>query len=115
MNTRETARLPQPIIWRCGEHLYEALTPREMEILRLVGDGLTNQDIADTLGIDERTTRTHVSNILVKTGTRNRTHLVRMAIEAGMILVNPPTDTKTLLTLANHYMRLAQQALEAGL
>lgn len=121
MNTHETARLPQPIIWRYtvghNTHYFEALTARELEVLRLVGDGLSNQDIGDVLGIDERTTRSHVSSILSKTAARNRTHLVRMAIEAGIIIINAPpdpTDAMTLLTLASHYMQLAQQALENG-
>lgn len=121
MNTRETARLPQPIIWRyaVGHNLYyfEALTPRETEVLRLVGDGLSNREIADVLGTDERTARSHVSHILAKTGARNRTRLVRMAIEAGLILVSATpdvTDAKTLLAFAHHYMQLAQQALKEG-
>lgn len=49
------------------------LTPRELEVLRLIGEGLTNQEIADTLFIGIKTVKTHVSNILSKLGVQDRT------------------------------------------
>ena len=51
----------------------EPLTVREVEILRLVAQGLSNQEIADVLVISERTVRTHVTNILTKLHLANRT------------------------------------------
>jgi NarL family two-component system response regulator LiaR len=50
-----------------------ALTEREMQVLSLVAQGLTNQEIAESLGIGERTVRTHVGNILAKLHLANRT------------------------------------------
>jgi len=52
---------------------HEELTERELEVLRLIGEGLTNQEIADTLFIGIKTVKTHVSNILSKLGVNDRT------------------------------------------
>ena len=52
------------------------LTPREAEIAALVRQGLTNREIADALVVSERTVETHVSNVLRKTGHRNRRELL---------------------------------------
>lgn len=52
---------------------HEDLTERELEVLRLIGEGLTNQEIADTLFIGIKTVKTHVSNILSKLGVNDRT------------------------------------------
>jgi len=52
---------------------HEDLTPRELEVLRLIGEGLTNQEIADRLFIGVKTVKTHVSNILDKLGVADRT------------------------------------------
>ena len=54
------------------------LSPRETEVLKLLAAGSSNADIAETLGIAERTVKTHVSNILYKTRTDNRLELARM-------------------------------------
>jgi DNA-binding CsgD family transcriptional regulator len=53
------------------------LTPRELEIGRLVGEGATNQEIADRLGIARRTVTTHVSRIFDKVGVGSRLELIR--------------------------------------
>ena len=55
----------------------ERLTYREEEVLRLVGDGLTDRKIADCLGVSKRTAEAHVSNILRKLGVRNRAQAAR--------------------------------------
>lgn len=60
------------------------ITPREAEILALVRQGKTNKAIAREFGIDYTTVRTHVSNILRKTGAHNRTELAVMALGATM-------------------------------
>jgi DNA-binding NarL/FixJ family response regulator len=61
-----------------------ALTDREREVLILVAQGLSNQQIADVLVISERTARTHVSNILSKLGVASRTQAALLAIREGI-------------------------------
>lgn len=61
-----------------------SLTDREVEILQHMALGLTNQEIADTLVLSERTVRTHVTNILAKLGLSNRTQAVLYALRAGI-------------------------------
>jgi DNA-binding NarL/FixJ family response regulator len=60
------------------------LTERETEILSLIGQGRTNQEIADHLVISERTVRTHVSNILSKLALTSRTQAALFAVRAGL-------------------------------
>lgn len=62
----------------------EPLTEREVEILKLVAEGLTNQDIAHKLVVSERTVRTHVSNILSKLHLANRTQAALYALREGI-------------------------------
>lgn len=62
----------------------EPLTARELEILKLVAQGLTNQDIAEKLTVSERTVRTHVSNILSKLHLANRTQAALYALREGI-------------------------------
>jgi NarL family two-component system response regulator LiaR len=61
----------------------QPLTGRELEVLRLVAQGLTNQEIADKLVVGERTVRTHVSNILAKLRLANRTQAALYALREG--------------------------------
>ncbi len=62
----------------------EPLTEREMEVLRLVARGLSNEEIAERLYIGERTARTHVSNILSKLHLANRTQAALYALREGL-------------------------------
>jgi NarL family two-component system response regulator LiaR len=62
----------------------EPLTGREMDVLRLVAQGLTNQEIAETLIIGVGTVRTHVSNILSKLHLANRTQAALHALREGL-------------------------------
>jgi DNA-binding NarL/FixJ family response regulator len=62
-----------------------AMTPREIEVLRVVGAGKANKEIAAELGISERTARTHVSNILSKLGLHSRTQAALWAVSEGMV------------------------------
>lgn len=62
----------------------EPLTEREAEVLSLVAQGLTNQDIADRLFVSERTVRTHVSNVLSKLHLANRTQAALYALRKGL-------------------------------
>jgi len=66
----------------------EALTERETEVLRLLGQGLANKEIAASLTITEKTVKTHVSNILAKLGVSSRTQAALYAVRIG--LVSPP-------------------------
>jgi DNA-binding NarL/FixJ family response regulator len=63
----------------------EALTQREVEIMRLMTGGYSNREIADALCISEGTVKNHVSNILSKLGVRDRTRAVLRAIENGLV------------------------------
>jgi DNA-binding NarL/FixJ family response regulator len=67
--------------------LTEELTSRELEVLRLVGAGRANKEIAAELLISERTARTHVSNILGKLGLSSRTQAALWAVREGLIEV----------------------------
>ena len=62
-----------------------ALSAREMEIIGLVADGLTNQEIAEKLTISKRTVDNHVSNMFTKTGSKNRVALLNWAMDNGKI------------------------------
>ena len=61
------------------------LSAREMEIIELVADGLTNQEIAEKLTISKRTVDNHVSNMFTKTGSKNRVALLNWAMDHGKI------------------------------
>jgi DNA-binding NarL/FixJ family response regulator len=61
------------------------LTSREREVMALVAEGLTNAEIGERLFMSPATARTHVSRILTKLGARDRTQLVVMAYESGLV------------------------------
>jgi DNA-binding NarL/FixJ family response regulator len=65
----------------------EALTRRELEVLRLVAEGLANRSIAERLGITEHTAKFHVHTILGKLGTQSRTEAVVRAARRGLIAI----------------------------
>jgi NarL family two-component system response regulator LiaR len=66
----------------------EPLTAREVEVLRLVAQGLSNQEISDRLCITERTVRNHVSHILDKLHLANRTQAALYALREGLASLN---------------------------
>jgi DNA-binding NarL/FixJ family response regulator len=65
--------------------VFSALTPRELEILKLVAEGHTNQEIADLLVLSIKTVQAHRANVMDKLGLHDITHLVRFAIRYGLI------------------------------
>ncbi|HSK27939.1 MAG TPA: response regulator transcription factor [Jiangellales bacterium] len=71
---------------RPDRRLVDRLTEREVEVLRLVGHGLSNAEIADELVVSPLTAKTHVSRILGKLGVRDRAGLVVVAYEAGLVV-----------------------------
>ena len=69
----------------------EALTEREVEVLRLVAQGLSNQDIAKDLTISERTVGNHIGSILRKLHLANRTQAALYALKRGLVDINSAT------------------------
>jgi two-component system, NarL family, nitrate/nitrite response regulator NarL len=65
----------------------EPLTPREIQVLELVAEGLSNKGIAARLDISDQTVKFHVSSICGKLGAANRTDAVRRALRRGLITI----------------------------
>ncbi len=84
----EFAHRPQPAQAPTPE--LDQITDREREVLTLIGRGLTNQEITESLHISLATTRTHVGHLLTKLGSHDRAQLVIAAYETG--LVTPRTS-----------------------
>jgi DNA-binding NarL/FixJ family response regulator len=69
------------------DDLVEPLTSRELEVLAMMGDGISNKEIAARLRISEHTVKFHISSILGKLGAETRTEAVRMGIQHGWIAI----------------------------
>ncbi|SDQ69820.1 response regulator [Thermostaphylospora chromogena] len=78
----EFAGRPAPA---ASTHRLDALTPREVEILGLVGRGMSNDEIAARLVVSPATVRTHVSRAMTKLGARDRAQLVVIAYQSGLV------------------------------
>jgi DNA-binding NarL/FixJ family response regulator len=63
----------------------DPLTPRELEVVKLIGEGHSSKEIAETLVISEKTVERHRANILEKLGMRDRVDLTRYAIRRGLV------------------------------
>jgi DNA-binding NarL/FixJ family response regulator len=63
----------------------EDLTPRELEVVKLIAEAYTNRQIADALKLSEKTVESHRANVLAKLGMRDRVELVRYAIRRGLV------------------------------
>ncbi len=73
-----------PRAFRPGPELAR-LTAREREVLALIGAGLSNDEIADALGISAKTVKTHITHLLAKLRARDRAQLVIAAFNAGLV------------------------------
>jgi DNA-binding NarL/FixJ family response regulator len=81
-------QVPPDVAARLAEHLgEERLTPRELDVLRLIRDGHRNRQIADELSIAERTVNFHVQNLVDKLGAKDRAHAVTIALRRGLLHV----------------------------
>jgi DNA-binding NarL/FixJ family response regulator len=79
-------RIPPEVASELAEHAAEdALTSREMDVLRLIATGNANKEIACQLSIAEDTVKGHVTNILAKLGANDRTHAVTIGLKRGII------------------------------
>ena len=67
------------------EEPLDRLTPREREVLRLIGRGFPNKRIARELDISEKTVKTHVGHVLAKLGVTDRTQAAVAAVRAGLV------------------------------
>ena len=78
--------VPAEVAALLAEHFGEEdLTPRELEVLRLIRDGCKNKQIADQLSIAENTVNFHIKNIVDKLGANDRTHAVTIAVRRGLL------------------------------
>ncbi len=78
---QQFSRLPRP----SAPAGFEELTSREMEIFRLLADGLSNAEIGDRLVIADSTVKSHITHILQKLGLRDRVQLIVLAYQAGLV------------------------------
>ena len=68
---------------------YEKLTPRELEVLQLAADGMSNKEIAGKLGISEKTAKNHIANIFSKLQVNDRTQAILYALRKGIVTMSP--------------------------
>lgn len=78
------ARLPQPAVGAASRRL-EHLTAREVDVLRALSRGLSNEEIAQELDVSKNTVRTHIAHILEKYHLRDRVQAVILAYDAGLV------------------------------
>lgn len=79
-------RIPTQLAAQLAEHMSdEALTPREIEVLRHIAEGNRNRDIGEKLFITEETVKVHIKHIMEKLGASDRTQAVAIGIRRGFI------------------------------
>jgi len=81
------ANAPSPLVGADARTVGE-LTPRERDIIVLIARGRTNQEICDDLWLSMPTVKTHIGNLLAKTGSRDRVQLVLFALRTGVATLN---------------------------
>jgi NarL family two-component system response regulator YdfI len=82
LRPREADTVPEFV-----EPLVERLTPREVEVLQLLSEGLGNKEIASRLSISEHTAKFHVASIMGKLGAASRTEAVTLGIRHGLVMI----------------------------
>jgi DNA-binding NarL/FixJ family response regulator len=83
-------RIPPDVAAELADHATDdALTEREVEVLRLIAAGKANKHIADDLSISEATVKSRVTNILSKLGANDRAHAVTIGLKRGIIELDP--------------------------
>jgi DNA-binding NarL/FixJ family response regulator len=88
LRVREADREPQPEFSEpLAQPLIEPLTPREIEVLRLLSHGFGNKEIASRLKISEHTAKFHVASIMGKLGAATRTEAVTLGIRHGLVMI----------------------------
>jgi DNA-binding NarL/FixJ family response regulator len=87
--------LPPEVAARLIERMRRAqLSPRELEVFKLMAQGMSNNDIAAKLGINERTVRVHITHLLVKLGCSETTQAVFEAFQRGIVHVGEAEKTR---------------------
>jgi DNA-binding NarL/FixJ family response regulator len=83
-------RMPSEIAVELVDRARDDLTPREVDVLRLIAAGNGNKQIADQLSIGEASVKSHVANILSKLGANDRAHAVTIGLKRGIIELEIP-------------------------
>jgi two-component system, NarL family, nitrate/nitrite response regulator NarL len=79
------AASPQPEFRATPAHDAPLLTPREIEVLAAIGDGLSNKEVARRLGISQHTVKFHLESVFRKLGVKSRAEAVRKGLRRGLI------------------------------
>jgi DNA-binding NarL/FixJ family response regulator len=77
--------IPREIASRMGQRMQSGMSPREIEVLRLIAQGRSNKEIAAKLGIVEGTVKAHVTNIFEKLGSADRTQAITIAMKRQIV------------------------------
>ena len=71
----------------CGQALPSLLTPRQQEVLTLLVEGLTTQEIAARLYVSHKTVEAHIAHMYLRSGTRHRMGLIRWGCLQGLVMI----------------------------
>jgi DNA-binding NarL/FixJ family response regulator len=80
--------IPPEIAVRVGERLPAQLSPRELDVLQMLGRGLSNKEIGTQLGVVEGTVKIHITNIFGKLGVSDRTQALLASIKRGILQID---------------------------